>query len=221
MGGVTNGLDPDFPRICLRRLGLPVRALAKLPAVFVIAICSISRCICFSSRGPPPKKRAACRCLVVQGRPTQRKTGYPANAWSKDYMADRREKVAKRQLVRREGSAHDAENGWRKQNGLKSRAWPNDPHPAKAGSAVTRRRLRAQLVANRELRNKSGRSPPSVRVKFRHSPTEHGVAGRSATRNISKHSGFAVSRDIVWGYILRSAHHKSPRSKPPKDATYD
>ncbi len=46
------------------------------------------------------------------------------------------------------------------------------------------------------------------------------VAGRSAIRNISKHSGFAV-RVLVWGYILQSAHRKSPRSKPPKAATYN
>jgi len=28
-------------------------------------------------------------------------------------------------------------------------------------------------------------------------------------------------RVLVWGYILQSAHRESPRSKPPKDATYD
>jgi hypothetical protein len=28
-------------------------------------------------------------------------------------------------------------------------------------------------------------------------------------------------RVLVWGYILQSAQRKSPRFKPPKDATYD
>jgi hypothetical protein len=28
-------------------------------------------------------------------------------------------------------------------------------------------------------------------------------------------------RVLFWSCILQSAHRKSPRSKPPKDATYD
>ena len=58
-----------------------------------------------------------------------------ANAWSKDYIR-RREKVASRQLVRRE-SAHDANKMVAKAKWPKSGALLKDPHP-KAGSAVTR-----------------------------------------------------------------------------------
>jgi hypothetical protein len=89
----------------------------------------------FSSGTPPKKERMS---LFSRKEDQHSEDRLLANAWSKDYMG-RREKVASRQLVRRE-SAHDADKTVAKAKWPKSGALLNDPHP-KAGSAVTRRSL--------------------------------------------------------------------------------
>ena len=64
-----------------------------------------------------------------------------------------------------------------------------------------------QLVANRERRNKSGPLAASVRLNL-WSFDRACVAGRSATRNISKHSGFAVPRARLGIYIAKRTPQK-------------
>jgi hypothetical protein len=86
----------------------------------------------FSQRRPAEERAH----LVVFRNEDQHSEDRPlANAWSKDYIRWR-EKVASRQLVRRE-SAHDADKTVAKAKWPKSGAPINDPSP-KAGSAVTR-----------------------------------------------------------------------------------
>jgi hypothetical protein len=80
-----------FPRTCLRRLGLPVRA-ARSRCLFV-AICGISRCICFQA-GTPPKKE--WMLLFIRKEDQDSEDRLLANSWFKDYIR-RREKVASRQ----------------------------------------------------------------------------------------------------------------------------
>jgi hypothetical protein len=77
-----------------------------------------------------------------------------------------------------------------------------------------------QLVINRERLNKSGPLAASVPVKFmelRPSMCRWPI-GDPKHMETFRFCGFRV---LVWGYILQSAHRKSPRFKPPKDATYD
>src|SRR5580693_2008793 len=64
-----------------------------------------------------------------------------------------------------------------------------------------------QLVTNRERRNKSGRSPRRFGLNL-WSFDPACVAGRSATRNISKHSGFAVPRARLGLYIAKCTPQK-------------
>ena len=127
-----------------------------------------------------------------------------ANAWSKDYIR-RREKVASRQLVRRE-SAHDADKTVAKAKWPKSGALLNDPHP-KAGSAVTRRRLPLNSWPIGSVAINRGRSPRQFRLNL-WSFDPACVAGRSATRNIAKHSGFAVPRVRLGLYIAERTPQK-------------
>jgi len=94
------------------------------------------RCGVAFQAGTSPKKD--CMSLLFARKTNTSEDRLLANAWSKDYIR-RREKVASRQLVRRE-SAHDADKTVAKAKWPKSGALLNDPHP-KAGSAVTRRSL--------------------------------------------------------------------------------
>jgi hypothetical protein len=64
-----------------------------------------------------------------------------------------------------------------------------------------------QLVANRERRNNRGRSPRRLELDL-WSFDRACVAGRSATRNISKHSGFAVPRARLGIYIAKRTPQK-------------
>jgi hypothetical protein len=127
-----------------------------------------------------------------------------ANAWSKDYMG-RREKVASRQLVRRE-SAHDADKTVAKAKWPKSGALLNDPHP-KAGSAMTRRRLPLNSWPIGSVAINRGRSPRRFGLNL-WSFDPASADGRSATRNRSKHSGFAVPRARLGLYIAKRTPQK-------------
>src|SRR6476646_5378631 len=85
----------DFPRTCLRRVGLPVRAERDLQH-FAAEL--------FSKRGPR-RRKSACRCLFARKTNTA-KTGYSQTHGPK-IISVRKENVASRQVIRRE-SAHDA-----------------------------------------------------------------------------------------------------------------
>jgi hypothetical protein len=149
----------------------------------------------------PRRRQSACRCLFARKTNTA-KDRMLANAWSKDYMG-RREKVASRQLVRRE-SAHDADKTVAKAKWPKSGALLNDPHP-KAGSAVTRRLPLNSSPIGRAINR--GRSPRRLELNL-WSFDRACVAGRSGTRNISKHSGFAVPRARLAIYIAKRTPQK-------------
>ena len=107
-------------------------------------------------------------------------------------------------MVRRE-SAHDANKTVAKAKWPKSGALLNDPHP-KAGSAVTRRLpLNSSPIGSVAINR--GRSPRQFRLNlWSFDPVS--VAGRSATRNIAKHSGFAVPRACLGPYIAKRTPQK-------------
>jgi hypothetical protein len=88
----------------------------------------------FFHAGTPLTKE--CMSLFIRKEDQLSEDRLLANAWFKDYIR-RREKVASRQLVRRE-SARDANKTIAKAKWPKSGALLNGPHP-KAGSAVTGR----------------------------------------------------------------------------------
>ena len=142
--------------------------------------------------------------LFSSGNPAKERSRGLANAWSKDYMG-RREKVASRQLARRE-SAHDADKTVAKAKWPKSGALLNDPHP-KAGSAVTRRRLPLNSWPIGSVAINRGRSPRRLELDL-WSFDRACVAGRSATRRTSKHSGFAVPRARLGIYIAKRTPQK-------------
>ena len=127
-----------------------------------------------------------------------------ANSWFKDYIR-RREKAASRQLARRE-SAHDTNKTVAKAKWPKSGALLNDPYP-KTGSAVTRRRLPLNSRPIGRVAINRGRSPRRLELNL-WSFDRACVAGRSATRNISKHSGFAVPRARLGIYIAKLTPQK-------------
>jgi hypothetical protein len=156
---------------------------------------------CFQA-GTPPKKE--CMSLFSRKEDQHSEDRLLANAWSKDYM-DRREKVASRQLARRE-SAHDADKTVAKAKWPKSGALLKDPHP-KAGSAVTRRRLPLNSWPIGSFAINRGRSPRRLELNL-WSFDRACVAGPSATRNISKHSGFAVPRARLGIYIAKHTPQK-------------
>jgi hypothetical protein len=167
-----------------------------VPDVLFIAICSISRCICFQA-GTPPKKE--CMSLFIRKEDQHSEDRLLANSWFKDYIR-RREKAASRQLARRE-SAHDTNKTVAKAKWPKSGALLNDPYP-KTGSAVTRRRLPLNSRPIGRVAINRGRSPRRLELNL-WSFDRACVAGRSATRNISKHSGFAVPRARLGIYIAK------------------
>ena len=107
-------------------------------------------------------------------------------------------------MVRRE-SAHDANKTVAKAKWPKSGALLNDPHP-KAGSAVTRRLPLNSSPIGRVAINR-GRSSRRLELNL-WSFDRACVAGRSGTRNISKHSGFAVPRVHLGLYIARRTPQK-------------
>jgi hypothetical protein len=153
-------------------------------------------------RGPRRKKE--CMSLFSRKEDQHNDDRLLVNAWSKDYMSWR-EKAASRQLVRRE-SAHDADKTVAKAKWPKSGALLNDPHP-KAGSAVTRRRLPLNSWPIGSVAINRGRSPRRLELDL-WSFDRACVAGRSATRNISKHSGFAVPRARLGIYIAKRTPQK-------------
>ena len=132
IGGVANGLQIFHEFVCV---GSGFALARRVPGVLLSRSAAFGGAFVFK-RGPRRKKE--CMSLFSRKEDQHNEDRLLANAWSKDYMG-RREKVASRQLVRRE-SAHDADKTVAKAKWPKSGALLNDPHP-KAGSAVTRRRL--------------------------------------------------------------------------------
>jgi len=93
-----------------------------------------------------------------------------------------------------------------------------------SGGVSSRREAATKLMINRKLRSNSGPFAASVRVKFmelRPSMCRWPIGDPKHIETF-RFCGSACSSGVIyWGYILQGAHRKSPRSKPPKDATYD
>jgi hypothetical protein len=124
-----NVCTTTFPQTCLRR---PSGSHGTSPTACYRDLQHIA--VDLFRSGDSPKKD--CMSLFIRKEDQQSGDRLLATACSNDYIRPR-EKVASRQLVRRE-SAHDANKTIAKAKWPKSGALLNDPHP-KAGSVVTRR----------------------------------------------------------------------------------
>jgi hypothetical protein len=113
IGGVANGLQIFHEFVCIGS-GFPFAR--RVPGVLLSRSAAFRAGIVFQA-GSPPKKE--CMSLFIRKEDQHSEDRLLANAWSKDYM-DRREKVASRQLVRRE-SAHDADKTVAKANNGQNR----------------------------------------------------------------------------------------------------
>jgi hypothetical protein len=128
--GLPNGLQIFHELVCVG-LGFPFAR--HVPDGFLSRSAAFRGGVVFQA-GTPPKKE--CVSLFIRKEDQHSEDRLLAKAWSKDYIYVR-EKVASRQLVRRE-SAHDANITVTKAKWPKSGVLLNDLHP-KAGSAVTSR----------------------------------------------------------------------------------
>ena len=149
------------------------------------------------SKWGPRRRKSAWRCLFA------RKT-------NKAKTATRKRMVQRLYPSEREGSKPPigqthANKTVAKAKWPKSGALLNDPHP-KAGSAVARRPpLNSSRIGSVAINR--GSSPRRFGLNL-WSFDPACVAGRSATRNISKHSGFAVPRARLGIYIAKRTPQK-------------
>ena len=175
------------------------------PTALLSRSAAFRRWICFPSG--TRRRKSACRCLFAR-EDQHGEDRLLANAWSKEQRLYPLEREGSKPSIgqTRERSRAPIKRLRKQKNGQNRGALLNDPHP-KAGSVVTRRLL-SQLVTNRgSVAINRGRSPRRFRLSL-WSFDPACVAGRSATRNISKHSGFAVPRARLGTYIAKLTPQK-------------